>query len=251
MFKLVIVKGKASLVETISELLAFARQPRLHETAYRARSRRTATGLWLLVISLAVTAGFAILTLPLMLLTEAGPSSTLRQTFSNPILAVAIAVVMVGPLVEETIFRGWLTGTWRSLAGSVLFLAMFYGGAALTTDLDVGPPGIKQLGIAILGMAVIWLLRPIDSGPRVTGYDRVFPFLFWGQGIVFGLLHYQNFAATSPILAVFMTLPLIVCAWLWGYARIVLGLGGAVLLHAAYNIPAVIGMIALTTMQGG
>jgi membrane protease YdiL (CAAX protease family) len=251
LFKLVMVRSKASLVETISELLAFARQPRFHESSYRRWSQRTVTGLWLFLISLAVTAGFALVTLPLMLLTEAGPSSTLRETSSQPILAVMIAVVMVGPLVEEVIFRGWLTGTWRSLVGSAMFLAIFYGGAALMKDLDIGAPGVKQLGIAILGLAAMWLLGPIDSGPRVMGYARAFPFLFWAQGIVFGLLHYQNFAATSPALAVLMTLPLIVCAWLWGYARIVLGLGGAVLLHAAYNVPAVIGIIAFTTMQGG
>lgn len=251
LFKLVIVRGKASLVETISEFLAFARKPRLYEVSYRRWSQHTVAGLWLFLISLAVTAAFALVTLPLMLLTEAGPSITLRHTFSQPILAVAIAVVVIGPLVEEVIFRGWLTGTWRSLAGSAFFLAIFYGGAAVMTDLDIGAPGVKQLGIAILGLAAIWLLRPIDSGPRVKGYERAFPFLFWGQGIVFGLLHYQNVATNSPALAVLMTLPLIVCAWLWGYARVVLGLGGAVLLHAAYNVPPVIGMIALTKMQGG
>lgn len=246
-----IARAKASLSETIRDLLAFARQPRVYEDAHRHWSKRTATGAWLFLISLAVTAGFALLTLPLMLLTGAGPSSALRQTFSNPILAAAIAVVIVGPLVEEIIFRGWLTGTWRSLAGSALFLAIFYGGATLMTDLAIGPSGVKQLGMAALGLTAIWLLRPIDTGPRVKGYNRAFPFLFWGQGIVFGLMHYQNFAATSLILAVLMTLPLIVCAWLWGYARIVIGLGGAVLLHAAYNVPAFIGIIALMAMQGG
>lgn len=246
-----IVRAKSSLFETISELLAFAREPHRHEYSRRRWSKGTATGLWLLLISFTVTAGFALLTVPLMLLTEAAPSSTLRQTFSQPILAVVIAVVVVGPLIEEIIFRGWLTGTWRSLAGSALFLAIFYGGAALMKDAVFGLPGVKQLCLAFLGMAAIWLMRPIDSGPRVMGFDRAFPFLFWGQGIVFGLLHYQNVSATLPALAVLTTMPLIVCAWLWGYARIVLGLGGAVLLHAAYNVPAVIGTIALMTRQGG
>lgn len=251
MVKPLIVKAKASLLETLREFLAFARQPRVQHDGRRHWAKSTATGLWLFIASLAVTAAFSILSLPLMLLSDAGPSSTLRQNFSQPILAVAIAVVIVGPLVEEIIFRGWLTGTWRSLAGSAVFLAVFFGGTAMMTDLQIGPPGVKQLGLAILGLAAIWLVRPVDTGPRVPGYDRVFRFVFWGQGIVFGLLHYQNFAAASPVLAILMTLPLIVCAWLWGYARIVLGLGGAVLLHAAYNVPAVVGMIALTTMQGG
>jgi membrane protease YdiL (CAAX protease family) len=251
LINLVVVRAKASLLETLSHLMAFARQPYAQDVSSRHCSKRLVAGLWLFLISLALTAGFALLTLPLMLLTEGGPSGALRETVSNPILAVAIAVVIVGPLVEEVIFRGWLTGTWRSIAGSGLFLAIFYGGGFLLTSLDVGTPGIKQLGIAIVSLTAFWLLRPLDSGPRIPGYDQAFPFLFWGQGIVFGLLHYPNFAGTSPLLAVGLTLPLIVCAWLWGYARIVLGLGGAVLLHAAYNVPAIVGMIALLRMQGG
>lgn len=246
-----IARAKASLSETLGELLAFARRPRIHEDAPRHWSKRTATGFWLFLISLAVTAGFALLTLPLMFLTEADPSSALRRTTSIPILGLSIAMVVVGPLVEEVIFRGWLTGTWRSLAASAMFLVIFYGVATLMADLDVGPSGVKQIGIAILGLAAIRLFCPIDAGPRVPGHDQALPLLFWGQGILFGLLHYPNFPATSPVLAVLMTLPLIICAWLWGYARIVIGLGGAVLLHAAYNVPPVVGMIALMAINGG
>lgn len=245
MLKDVIARTKASLLENIVELLDFVREPGVYPIADQPRSKRLATGLWLFLASLAVTAILALPTLPLVLVAEAGPSTALRQTFSDPLLAVAVAVVIVGPLVEEIIFRGWLSGTWRSLAGSALFLAIFYGGAALMSEFDVGPAGVKSMGLVALGLALIWLLRPLGSRSRVPGYDRVFPFLFWGQGIVFGLLHYQNFSATSPILAIMMTLPLIVCAWLWGYARIVLGLGGAVLIHAAYNVPVVVGMIAM------
>lgn len=245
MVKVAIARTKASLLQTTGELLDFAREPSVHRTANRPRSERLVTGLWLFILSLALTAIFAVLTLPLVLLTEAGPSTAFSQTFSNPLLTVVVAVVLVGPLIEEIIFRGWLTGTWRSLAGTALFLAIFYGAAALVSDLDIGPAGIKPLGLAALAFAAVWLSSRIGSRSRVPGYNRVFPFLFWGQGLVFGLLHYQNVSATSPILAVLMTLPLIVCAWLWGYARIVLGLGGAVLLHAAYNVPIVIGIIAM------
>jgi len=200
-------------------------------------------------MSLAVTAIFALLTVPLMLVSGAAPGGPLREVFTQPILSVVVSVVVLGPLIEEIIFRGWLTGTWRSITGSALFLFIFYGGAVLMTDLVVGPPVVKQLGLAGLGMGALWLIRPLDSGTRVVGYKRVFPFLFWGQGIVFGALHYQNVAADSVVVGFISTLPLIVCAWLWGYARIVLGLGGAVLLHAAYNIPAAVGLIVLMTMQ--
>jgi len=39
-----------------------------------------------------------------------------------------------------------------------------------------------------------------------------------------------------------MTLPLVVCGWLWGYARVVLGLPAALVLHMAYNVPSAVGI---------
>lgn len=40
-----------------------------------------------------------------------------------------------------------------------------------------------------------------------------------------------------------------VCAWPRGYARIVIGLRGAVLLHAAYNVPATLGTLAVMILH--
>ena len=91
------------------------------------------------------------------------------------------------------------------------------------------------------------LLAPIDRGRLVTGYERAFPFLFWGQGIAFGLVHYHNVVAGSAVVSLLSTLPLIACAWLWGYTRIALGLNTAVMLHAAYNVPAMFGTIIMMT----
>lgn len=95
------------------------------------------------------------------------------------------------------------------------------------------------------------LLSPIDGGKRLPGFERIFPYLFWAQGLVFGALHLKNMAASSSIIAILFVLPLVMCAWLWGYARLMTGLGGAVILHAACNVPAVLGTIALMASRQG
>lgn len=237
--------AKASFSATLGALLAFLRDPRPASEPLEPVAARIATGIWLFLLSLLITAGFAVMALPLILVAEAAPGDRLRQTFAQSIPTVLVAVIVLGPLIEEVIFRGWLTGTWRAIAGSAVFLAIVLGGAPLLARSLGGPAVIGQLGLAGLALTLVWLLAPLDRGPRVPGYERAFPILFWGQGIVFGALHLGNVTSGWGIISLFSTLPLIACGWLWGYARIVLGLQGAFLLHAAYNVPATIGLLAL------
>lgn len=209
-----------------------------------------AIGVSLLVLALAVTAMFALAALPFFLMAEAAPGSQLQQVFSRSIASVVLAVIVLGPLIEEVMFRGWLSGTWRSVGGSALFCALVFGIIHLVDGLFSVSATTLQLGLAVIGLIGFTLLSPIDSGKRLPYFERAFPYLYWAQGLVFGALHFQNVTTNSPLLIVLSTVPIMICAWLWGYARIYLGLGSAVLLHAAYNVPAVAGMLAFAMLQG-
>jgi len=244
-----IAQAKASFYSTISAFLTFLRRPRLTDPPYENVASKIAAGFWLFILSLVITMGFGVLALPFMLMAKAAPGDQLQQVLTQSLPSIVVSMILLGPLIEEIIFRGWLTGTWRSFAGSALFLAVVFGGAPLMTKFFGGPLIVKQLILAGLGLVTIWMLAPIDRGTRVTGYERAFPFLFWGQGIVFGVLHYHNVAAGSAIISLLSTLPLIACGWLWGYARIALGMNGAVMVHAAYNVPVAFGMIVLMMMH--
>ena len=206
-------------------------------------------GASLLALSVAATAIFAVLALPLFLMAEAAPGGQLQQVFSRSVVSVVLAVIVLGPLIEEVMFRGWLSGTWRSMCGSALFVGLVFGVLPRMDGLFPVSATIIQLGLAVIGLIGFRLLSPIDSGKRLPYFHRAFPYLYWAQGLVFGVLHFQNVSTNSPIIAVLSTLPLVICAWIWGYARICLGLGSAVLLHAAYNVPAVAGMLALAMLQ--
>ncbi len=208
-----------------------------------------AIGVSLLVLSLAVTAMFALAALPLFLLAEVGPGSQLQQVFSRSIASIVLAVIVLGPLIEEVMFRGWLSGTWRSVVGSAVFVALVFGIIHVVDRLLPVSATIIQLGLAVIGLIGFKLLSPIDTGKRLPYFERAFPYLFWTQGLVFGVLHFQNVTTNSPLVAVLSTLPLVICAWLWGFARIFLGLGSAVLLHATYNVPAVAGLLTIVMLQ--
>jgi membrane protease YdiL (CAAX protease family) len=181
---------------------------------------------------------------------EAAPGSQLQQAFSRSVASVGLAAIVLGPLIEEVMFRGWFSGTWRSVDGSALFCALVFGIIHLVDGLFSVSASILQLALDLIGLIGFALLSPIDSGKRLPFFERAFPNFNWVQGLVFGALHFQNVTTNSALLVVLSTVPIVICAWLWGYARIYLGLGSAVLLHAAYNVPAVAGMLAFAMLQG-
>ncbi len=205
--------------------------------------------MWLLAMTFLATALFAAVALPFILSGQSSPSGGLEQVIDQPLLPLIVALVILGPLVEEVIFRGWLTGTPQSLLATALFLLLFYGGLGFAAADKNKPGAMVQLAIAGLALGAFicierWQLR---SSPE--SYATIFPALFWLQGIIFGVLHFGNLKGGSFMLPLLMAAPLVICGWLFGYARIRLGIGSAWLLHALYNLPSAIG-IAVMRSQG-
>jgi hypothetical protein len=143
----------------------------------------------------------------------------------------------------------WLIGTWQALIGTTAFVAIFYIAAPFAKEFVGAPLFVVQLGLTALGLAVVYAIALIQPRPHIKYFDRVFPLVFWAQGVLFGALHFGNLYSQSIAIPLLMTLPLIVCGWLWGYARVVLGLPAAFVLHIAYNVPSAVGMVALMAMR--
>lgn len=198
----------------------------------------------LLGLSLVVTAVFALVALPCLLMDEAKPGDHIRELSSGPTTTIVLAMVVLGPLVEEVMFRGWLSGTWRSVIGSALFLWLSFGIPPLADGMGSISATLIQSVLAMIGLIGFGVLSPIDAGKRLPYFEKAFPYLFWMQGLLFGALHFQNISTSSPIVTALAVVPLVLCGWIWGFARVRLGLWSAVILHAAYNIPAVVGLLA-------
>jgi len=229
----------------VSEFVAFLRRPDVRSHNELLVREKAGIGIGLFVLSIIVTMIFGMLGLPLILSTDLTTGEKLNDVLGSSIWSVVLSVVILGPLVEEIIFRGWLTGTWRSVLASAFSLAAIYGGAALLDPYPVVGDAIKTLVLVGGAIAIFVAFLPLDKTRHISGFDRIFPIIFYAQAVAFGILHFQNFAASSLAVALFATLPLVACGLIWGYARVRLGLASAVILHAAYNLPAAVGSMVM------
>lgn len=240
---------KASWLSTFEALVSFLRSPRVTGPCCKTARSKVAPTLWLFVLSTLITAAFAIAALPFILTSKSTVAGGLSNVLNQPVVTTIIAVVLLGPLIEEMMFRGWLNGTWQALIGTVAFIAIFYTGPPIAKDFIDAPFLALQLVFSALGLAIVYALSSKRPHPTIRGFERLFPVIFWAQGIVFGVLHFRNLYSDSLALPLLMTLPLVVCGWLWGYARVVLGLPAALTLHMAYNVPSAAGMAAFMVMR--
>lgn len=137
--------------------------------------------------------------------------------------------VLGAPLIEESVFRGWLTGRPRALW---LLLCLLVGiGLTVLAQQGLLAP-LAAAGWPLAASLVGWIvLRKLRAGPL---FRTGFPLIFYASAIVFGLIHVLNYSA--PGLA---HLPLIL-PQLWagltlGFLRLRVGLPAAMLVHAVSN----------------
>lgn len=140
-------------------------------------------------------------------------------------------VVLIAPLGEEIVFRGWLTGRTRALwllgcalAAGALLAMVSYHVAEVPASFGVVAMGL----IAPIGW---WLLRRRG----VPGwFEAGFPVLVWLSILIFGLLHLTNYPQLSWALLP-MILPQLWAGLVLTYARMRIGLMASILIHAAAN----------------
>jgi membrane protease YdiL (CAAX protease family) len=142
-------------------------------------------------------------------------------------------VVLAAPVIEETVFRGWLAGRPRALwlLGGLAALAL----AAMLLA-DGTPLRLAVVGLVLLAMPLGWYLLRKRAAPGWFG--RFFPVIFWGTALVFGLVHLSNYPSPG-LLALPLILPQVWAGLVFGFMRMRLGLAAAMLAHAGANALAV------------
>jgi membrane protease YdiL (CAAX protease family) len=161
------------------------------------------------------------------------PAPEAFNGFSAPVLAAI--VVLIAPLGEETLFRGWLTGRPRALW--LVLMAML---AALL--LRAVAAHWHEVAVSI-GMVVVALAAPVGwfvlrrrtAAPR--WFARRFAVWFYLSDVVFGLMHLTNYPRLSWAL-VPMVLPQVWAGLVFGYLRMRNGLWAGILAHAVGNAAA-------------
>ncbi|WP_159976771.1 MULTISPECIES: CPBP family glutamic-type intramembrane protease [unclassified Novosphingobium] len=138
--------------------------------------------------------------------------------------------ILIAPLLEEIIFRGWQTGRPRAL--------WLLGCFAVFVVLTMTAKAIEPLVLAGLLLAAVlaaaggwWWLRRRGT-PAV--YAAAYPGVFWVVALVFAGVHLMNYPATSAA-SLPMVLPQLWAGVLLGFTRQRIGLPAAILQHAIAN----------------
>jgi membrane protease YdiL (CAAX protease family) len=150
--------------------------------------------------------------------------------------ALVVSFVVIAPLTEELLFRGWMSGRLAALRFAL------YGAAALGVLLasflfdpaERGTFALVAVVIVFAGLFHWGLTWRRDA--RVPGwFVRHFGIVVWGSSLLFGLIHLGNYAGLASAFGLIVVLPQTIGGLLLAYVRTRIGLGAGILYHAAYN----------------
>ena len=217
------------------EWLRFVRTPRLPMARVRFGWAAIGEVGWLLLLDVLVA-------LPL----AAGLSWLARQTGlktpefevltrQGPVVTLLVGALLL-PMVEETVFRGWLDGRRRHLVIGAVVIGMVASVAAATRL--VARPGavIATVAAATIVWVLLgwWLAR--GKGNRVPGwFERRFAWFYFASALLFGLAHMSNYELGRPWLLLPFVLPQAFAGLLFGFARVRHGMWANIALHAGGN----------------
>lgn len=147
-----------------------------------------------------------------------------------------IGFLVLAPVLEELVFRGWLTGRIAALRFAAYGLAaMGLMMASLFVLADYAKP-VAYAGAAVAFAGLIhWHLTRARDTAVPAWFNRHFHWIVWGSSLLFGLIHLGNYEPLQSPIGLLVVLPQTIGGLLLAYTRTRLGLGAAVAHHAAYN----------------
>lgn len=209
---------------------AFLRRPALRDAVADARG-----SLLRLIVSLA---GLDLL-LMVLLLGALGVASTLGWDAPGHVMqqfelqpALIGFILVAAPVVEELLFRGWLSGKPGHVGALVVLLAAGAAAWALAQMAGTIAAALAVVAGAIGALVVIWRKR---GEPPMVWFQRHFTSFYWLSAVAFALAHLVNFAEGAGAFTVILVLPQFVLGLILGYLRVTSGLGASIALHAMHN----------------
>lgn len=214
---------------TLAELFAFLRRPIPMEAS--GLQADGAISRWLVLTAFQILS-LGLVVMPVMLAWQKAFALPSPDAFEGlKPLALWGGVVLLGPVLEELFFRGWMSGSRRTLMLMVVVLV----GLALFVAIGRGRPlvgGGILLVTVIVAATIWWRLRRRQDVP--AWFLRAFPALFYGTTTIFAAMHLLNYPTIS-LLAVPMVLPQFWSGLMFGHMRVRIGLAGSILNHIASN----------------
>lgn len=164
------------------------------------------------------------------------------QDFDYNLVGDILSLLILAPIVEEALFRGWLSGHKASLRfagwGAVAYALVLVSESPLLADFYMVPVALA-IGVAGLAMGQ-WAYTHKRDNQVPRWFEDNFHWFAWGSSLAFGALHLVNYDhLDSPIDAIIVA-PVALGGLLLAYSRTRFGLRAAMVHHAAYNLVYVI-----------
>lgn len=149
-----------------------------------------------------------------------------------------LAFLVIAPLLEELVFRSWLTGRVAALrfaACGFAAMALMLAGVSLVPD-HARMLAWAGAGVALAGLVQWSLTRERKQARKVPpAFIRHFGFIVWAQALLFGAIHLGNYADLTSPFGLAVVLPQVLGGLLLAFIRTRAGLAAAMACHAGYN----------------
>ena len=220
-----------TLRAVLTDFASYLRRPQLLAPAGFKAPGNAKTWLYLTMLSMAVLLG---LILPFVHLWQSLFELSDPQAFDRVSEVWLVpSVVLIAPLLEELLFRGWHSGTRGALWLLVCTLPVL-GALVMVTDPSRGLAALAIIIFAMLAGLVGWLLLRRNRTP-VAWFASAFPIIFYAVAALFALVHLVNYDLIT-LSAVPLVLPQLWAGLVLGYLRQRVGLLGSIAAHATSNL---------------
>ena len=170
------------------------------------------------------------------------------NVFANmPLTGPLITLIVIGaPLMEELLFRSWLSGRPQHIAPPLLIAAALAALILLgpTQPLAAGTTALTALVVA--GIAA-WRWRGRNPLPF---FRRHFRWFYLAATAAFASVHLTNYTEGTALFLLPLVIPQFLTGLVLGYVRVRNGLWSAILLHALHN-GVIVGAVLLATRAAG
>ena len=161
-----------------------------------------------------------------------------------------VALLWVGflmPAIEEVMFRAGL----RRITFNLFVLPALVIG--ISANSKEGVLLAVPIGLFAFIAGLVFMLKnhrnPVYTRHICRSFSRNFPWYFWSNAVLFGLLHANHFVLNDlrSLAVLILLLPYVAMGALFGYLRLRYGLLASITAHALNNTLGVIFVFALGT----
>ncbi len=166
------------------------------------------------------------------------PNALEDKLYKEGLVAAVFITSVVAPLIEEYLFRAYLTGFVCNNVVLPLNLCLI-----LVKLFNITTPAIlwPLIAIAVVGSRVIFILLKRSKKLKISFarfYLHHYQLYFYVSAIAFGLIHLNNYEIKNfiPLVTVLLVMSQLFAGLVLGYVRIKWGLKWSMGFHALHNL---------------